>query len=199
MFTFSFLVYYCVIQSHFEPQELAKMNSLINNPGYFHVTKKIFMLLDDQNLLACRLTCQSWKIQVDQPDYLIEKCKKKGQPKELYDSWIYLFQKIKKGTKIEKEVVQCLMKWSIQCHLWSDLPLDGFTPAHIAARYGCLEVVKFILTKAEILNSLWMPDKRLPIHLASANGHTEVVEFFASKIDNLNINPTLTISIQIQH
>ena len=79
------------------------------------------------------------------------------------------------------------MKWSIQCHLWSHLPLDGFTPAHIAAQYGCLKVVKFISTKAEILNCLWMPDERLPIHLASANGHTEVAEFFASKIDNLNI------------
>ena len=165
----------------------SKMNSLINNAGYSHVTKKIFMLLDGQNLLACRLTCQSWKINVEQPDYLIEKCKKKGQPKELEESWIDLLQKIKKDTRIEKKVVQCLLKWSIQCHLWSHLPLDGFTPAHIAAQYGCLGVVQFIWTKAEILNSLWMPHERLPIHVASANGHTEVVKFLGSKIDNLNI------------
>ena len=163
------------------------MNSLINNPGYFHVTKKIFMLLDDQNLLACRLICQSWKINLEQPNYLIEKCKKKGQPKELQESWIDLLQKIKKDTKIEKKVVQCLLKWSIQCHLWSHLSLDGFTPAHIAAQYGCLGVVQFIWTKAEKLNSLWMPHERLPIHLASANGHTEVVKFLGSKFDNLNI------------
>ena len=165
------------------------MNSLINNPGYYHITKKIFKLMDDQSLLACRLTCQSWKIQVEQPDYLIEKCKKKGQPKELHDSWIDLFQKIKKGSKIEQKVVQCLMKWSIQCHLWSHLQFNGFTLCHIAARYGCLEVVKFISTNAEneITKSLWKPDNRLPIHLASANGHTEVVKFFASKIENLHI------------
>ena len=54
------------------------MNSLINNPGYFHVTKKIFMLLDDQNLLVCRFTCQFWEIYVEQPGHLIEKCKKTG-------------------------------------------------------------------------------------------------------------------------
>ena len=166
----------------------SKMNSLINNAGYSHVTKKIFMLLDGQNLLACRLTCQSWKINVEQPDYLIEKCKKKGQPKELEDLWIDLLQKTKQGTKIEHKVVQCLMKWSIQCHLWKHLSLDGFTPAHIAAQYGCLGVVQFISKRAEILmNSLWMPDERLPIHLASAKGHTEVVKFLASKIDNLNV------------
>lgn len=88
----------------------SKMNLLINNAGYSHVTKKIFMLLDGQNLLACRLTCQSWKINVEQPDYLIEKCKKKGQPKELENLWIDLLQKTEKGTKIEKKVVQCLMK-----------------------------------------------------------------------------------------
>ena len=105
--------------------------------------------MDDQSLLACRLTCQSWKIQMEQPDYLIEKCKKKGQPKELHDSWIDLFQRIKKGSKIEQKVVQCLMKWSMQCHLWSHLQFNGITLCHIAARYGCLEVVKFISTNAE--------------------------------------------------
>ena len=65
--------------------------------------------------------------------------------------------------------------------------MDGFTPAHIAAQYGCLGVVQFISKRAEILKSLWMPDERLPIHLASAKGHTEVVKFLASKIDNLNV------------
>ena len=57
-------------------------------------------------LLACRLICQSWKINLEQPNYLIEKCKKKGQPKELEESWIALLQKIKKDTKMEKKVVQ---------------------------------------------------------------------------------------------
>ena len=36
------------------------------------------MLLDDQNLLVCRFTCQFWEIYVEQPGQLIEKCKKKG-------------------------------------------------------------------------------------------------------------------------
>ena len=46
-------------------QITARMESLINNPGFDNITKKIFLLLDHETLLTCRLVCKSFKTKVE--------------------------------------------------------------------------------------------------------------------------------------
>ena len=141
------------------------MESLINNPGFDNITKKIFLLLDHETLITCRSVCHSLKKRVEDPYYWIKRCSKIGQPKFLTESWIDLVQKkthvrkgfekvgakscqglkalrrLKKNSPIELKFVQCLIKWTLNFHLWVHLELDGFTPLHVASRYGCHEVV----------------------------------------------------------
>ena len=52
-------------------------NSIISNPGFFHITSRIFGHLDYKSLLQCRLVGQSWKNHVDQPLFWLKKLEKK--------------------------------------------------------------------------------------------------------------------------
>ena len=166
---------------------MSQMGSLINNPGYHNITKKIFLLLDHESLITCRSVCQSLKTKVEDPYYWINRCSKIGQSKSLTDSWIDLVQRIEKISLIEHKFVQCLIKWTLNFNSWAYLELDGFAPLHVAARYGCHEVVEFITSCTENVNPRWIPDEITPILLAAGNGHTKVVKLLASKMENVNI------------
>ena len=163
------------------------MDFLINNYGYHHITKKIFLLLDHETSITCRSICHSWKTIVDDPYYWINRCKSEGQPISLTNQWIDIVQELDENSPIEQKFVQCLIKWNLKYCLWAHLELDGFLPLHVASRYGCLQVVEYIALCTENVNPLWMPNGCTPIHLAAANGHTNVVKFLASKVNNPNI------------
>ena len=163
------------------------MDSLINNPGYHNITKKIVLLLDHETLITCRSVCQSLKTKVDNPYYWIDRCSKIGQPKSLTNSWIDLVQRIEKSSPIEHKFVQCLIKWTLNFRSWAHLELDGFAPLHVAARYGCHEVVEFITSCTENVNPCWILNECTPMHLSAGNGHMNVVKLLASKMENVNI------------
>ena len=188
------------------------MESLINNPGFNNITKKIFLLLDHQTLITCRLVCQSLKTKVEDPYFWIKRCSQLGQPKSLTNSWTDLVQRHKKSWLIkdikveakncrdrktlwhlrkrflEQKFVQCLIKWTLN---FSHLELGGFDPLHAAALFGCLEVVEFITSYTENVNPSWMLYGCTPLHLAAKTGHTNVVEILASKMENVNIKDNL--------
>ena len=79
-------------------------NTVINNPGFAHITSKIFGHLDFKSQLQCRLVSQSWKTRVVQPLYWLKKLDKKGQSKDLSNSWFNLVQNIEKGSSLEEEL-----------------------------------------------------------------------------------------------
>ena len=60
-----------------EQAEPISCNSIISNPGFFHITSRIFGHLDYKSLLQCRLVGQSWKNHVDQPLFWLKKLEKK--------------------------------------------------------------------------------------------------------------------------
>ena len=75
------------------------MESLINNPGFDNITKKIFLLLDPETLLTCRLVCKSFKTKVEDPYCWIKRCSQLGQPKSLTDLWTERYKDIKVEAK----------------------------------------------------------------------------------------------------
>ena len=82
-----------------QDQITAKMESLINNPGFDNITKKIFLLLDPETLLTCRLVCKSFKTKVEDPYCWIKRCSQLGQPKSLTDLWTERYKDIKLEAK----------------------------------------------------------------------------------------------------
>ena len=155
-------------------QIILRMESLIYNSGFDNITQKIFLLLDHETLITCRLVCQSLKTKVDDPYCWIKRCRKLGQPKSLTDSWtnlvhiikktwlrkdikveaenhqdqkiLWLLRKMSLKGLIEQKFLQCLMKWTyaLQFLTHLELCLNGYSPLHFAAYYDCLEVVEFI-------------------------------------------------------
>ena len=173
------------------------MESLINNPGFDNITKKIFLLLDHETLLTCRLVCKSFKTKVEDPYCWIKRCSQLGQPKSLTDLWTERYKDIKVEAKncqdgktfwqLEQKFVLCLINWTLNFPLLAHLELGGFVPLHAAALFGCLEVVEFITSYTENVNHSWMLTGCTPLHLAARAGHTNVVEILASKMENLDI------------
>ena len=160
-------------------------NSIINNPGFSHITSRIFGYLDHKSQLQCRLVGQSWKSHVDQPLFWLKKLEKKGQSKNLSKAWCDLFQRIEEGSSLEEELRECLMKWYDEFHTWEEPELDGMTPIHIASLMGCLGLVKLIASYTDNPN-IAKTNGLTPLQIAASWGHTKIVEFLASKVENPN-------------
>ena len=109
--------------------------TLIGNPGFPGINQNILFSMDHKSQMAFRQVCQSWKEQVDQPLFWIKKLNLKNHAKELGNAWIELVGRIQKGSDLEKEVIECLMKWYGRLQSWSDEALKGMTPTHIAAMW----------------------------------------------------------------
>ena len=97
-------------------KEFANLNQqaslvVIGNPGFPHINQNILSCLDHKSQMAFKQVCQSWKQQVDAPLFWIKKLNLKSHPKELGNVWIDLVGRIQKGSDLEKEVTECLMKW----------------------------------------------------------------------------------------
>ena len=78
------------------------------------IATKIFLFLDHQDQMACRLVSTTWRALMDQPSFWIKKCDQRGQPQELHDAWLDLLRRVKvaeDGTYLQQELVECLMKW----------------------------------------------------------------------------------------
>ena len=64
----------------FEPEGA---NVVIGNPGFSCINQIILSFLDHESQMSFRQVCQSWKAQVDQPQFWIKKLDLKG--KDLFD------------------------------------------------------------------------------------------------------------------
>ena len=166
------------------------MNSLLNNPGFSQITRKILICLDQENLESCRLVSNSWKFHVDQPCLWIKKLDQKGQSKELHDAWIDSLNRIEEGSSLNQELALCTMIFCQKFHLWKQDQLNGTSPIFIAARYGFTNIVKFMASYGETLNlNAKMPGRPREwtiMLLAARHGYTEIVKFLAPKVKNPN-------------
>ena len=89
--------------------KIDNQNNLMGNPEFSKIHQTILSLLDHQSQLAFRAVCQTMKTQVDQPDFWMKKLEGR-QPKNLHNAWVRLVGRIPKGSDLEKEVAECLIK-----------------------------------------------------------------------------------------
>ena len=163
------------------------LNTVVENPGFLVISRKILLLLDHDTLLSCRLVSQSIRKIVDDPHFWIIKLDNEGQSKELHNAWIDLLQRIEKRSTLENEVSRCMMHWHgcQQQHDWDESAKNVIMPINIAAFYGYVEIVKMIASYQENPNAPiihgWTP-----IHMAARHGHTEIVKILADKVENPN-------------
>ena len=99
------------IQDTKEILKMEETNSIIGNPAFPLINEKILFCLDPKSQMTFRQVCQSWKKEVDQPLFWIKKLNLKSHSKKLGNVWMDLVGKIQKGSDLEKEIVECLMKW----------------------------------------------------------------------------------------
>ena len=85
------------------------LNTVVENPGFSIISRKISLLLDQDTLLSCRLVSQSFRERVDDPYFWIKKLENQDQSTELHDAWIDLLRRVEKGTSLENEVSRCMM------------------------------------------------------------------------------------------
>ena len=171
-----------------EPTISKPVNSIkdvMDNPGFSQISLKILCFLDRNSLLPCRLVCNLWKKQLNNPYLWIKKLHQKGQTTDLQNSWLDLLQTIEKDSSLELEIIKCLMKFHGKINFWTADALQGVLPIHIATHQGCLEVVMFIVSYSEEPNPP-KEDGWTPMNLAARYGHTEIYKFLITKVENFN-------------
>ena len=174
-----------------EENKIAKMeenkieNCLIGNPGFSDINQTILSYLDHQSQMAFRQVCQSWKEEVDQPLFWIKKLNLKSYPKGLGNMWIDLVGRIQKGSDLEKDVTECLMKWYGKYQSYAEVALKGMTPTHIAAIFGYTNIVMFVAPYLENVNAP-RSDGWTPLHIAAQYGSSEIFKFLAPQVENPN-------------
>ena len=168
-----------------EPPCDSNIEKITNNPGFSHISSKIFGLLDHKDQLTVRSVCQSWKAHIDEPYFWIKKLDRKGQSKDLRNKWIDLAQRIEKGSTIETHLLHCLKRFHKKIHIWKPEQLIEITPIHCAVYYQNVDLVKFIASYSDDLN----PAKAngwTPVMTTARNGYTEIFKFLATKLKSLN-------------
>ena len=131
----------------------------------------IFGFLDNKTLVRCRLVNNNWKNCVDNLKILWIKIIQKyfGDPNKYPDTWKKVLDKtpfpiIKKLGLAVVYFFQNPVRM-IQCHtMW--------TPLHIAAEQGQLELCRYIIEKTE--KNQYNADIATPLHLAAENGHIDI-------------------------
>ena len=158
---------------------------VIGNPGFSDINQTILSYLDHQSQMVFRQVCQSWKEEVDQPLFWIKKLNLKSYPKGLGNVWIDLVGRIQKGSDLEKDVTECLMKWYGKYQLYAEDALEGMSPTHIAAVFGCTNIVIFVASYTEDVN-VPRSDGWTPLHIAAQYGSTEIFKILAPQVENPN-------------
>ena len=176
------------------------MEAMIENPGHWHIVRKISSFLDAKSLSQCRLVCQSWRdlIDNDRPWLLFQlrhlhSQKKtfvdysaKGKPKlkesiqKRFPEWNAFIQQISRKQSITrlKEIVKQM--WIYLGKIYVFNPLHNaivfvFNPLHIAIVRSNTEFVQ-LLVDCGIDLTMTDPDTYTPMHCAAELGNLAMMQ-----------------------
>ena len=158
------------------------------------IGEKIFHLLDDEELLDCRLVCQTWTSVLEEPVFWLEKLKFIGHSESAHNQWLDLIQESTKLGKPKKILTLSIMlKYytvpirSSGNYVFRNVFLN-FPPIYTAAKHGQLEVVKLIHQLDKNCNRpiSYEPSSNhvyTPVTLAMRFHQNEIVKYLLENIE----------------
>ena len=162
------------------------------------IGEKVFQLLEDEDLLNCRLVGKTWKLVLDEPMFWLEKLKSIGLSQEAHARWLDLIQK---SNLIKKPKQILTLSLIIKFYTFPSLSecsgnfvfrkvLLNFPPIFTATKYGQLEVVKLIhqFDKGFNRSVSYEPSSHnsfIPLNLALKHNQIEVVKYI---VENLEVS-----------
>ena len=157
------------------------MDFITKNPGLKHISEKIFMNLDYEDLMICGEVNQSWKqILKNNPIFWLQKCfLDSGEDEYSIDFKLKWFTLIQASNLNQKEIIA---QYLIEIHhelMDGDIPYDIIRKLRHSKDYQFLhQIMKLnIYTSTEITKE---------IHYAARDGDLEALRILAQYSDNPN-------------
>ena len=85
------------------------MDQIISNPGFKHIAEKIFITLNYEDILSCRLINKSSNLILENPMLWLRQGILKGLSKKNQEDWISVI-KLTKDTKLESNITKYLRR-----------------------------------------------------------------------------------------
>ena len=178
------------------------METIISNPGLYHLAEKVFWNLDVEDLKICAHINQSCKQILQNPIFCLGKFKHLS--KENKEDWIKVIQSVNNSDG--GIAIISYLQWNLKRKAMVDLPC--YTNPAIQDDFGkkirriCLktisisdediEMVKILAPLTENPNMMKSSGTLTPIHLAACNGHIEIVKILAPLIYTTNSSNAFT-------
>ena len=178
------------------------METIISNPGLYHLAEKVFWNLDVEDLKICAHINQSCKQILQNPIFCLGKFKHLS--KENKEDWIKVIQSVNNSDR--GIAIISYLQWNLKRKAMVDLPC--YTNPAIQDDFGkkirriCLktisisdediEMVKILAPLTENPNMMKSSGTLTPIHLAACNGHIEIVKILAPLIYTTNSSNAFT-------
>ena len=164
------------------------LEEIINSPGLQHIAEEIFLNLDFNGIMTCKLVNISCKDIVDKPMFWLKKWKLRGLSNENYKDWINAI-KITKNTTLEKNV-DAYIKKVIKVGHFVDAPcyIDSKIVSEFSNEFSFLQT-SFNEKNAGILQLAAVENIKqinFEIHFAAQNGHLECIKVLAPLCENPN-------------
>ena len=77
--------------------------------GIQHIGQKVFSFLSAEDLMKCRLVCESWKIILENPKLWLQNLENIGQPKNISKKWLYFLEKAKESDIPKSRIVNLMI------------------------------------------------------------------------------------------
>ena len=167
------------------------MEKLTENPGFNQLVQNIFIYLNYNTLLSCRMVNHSIKKNIDSPNFWLTKMSLSGMSRKRYLNWCRLIDRLENipndyysgGMKeYHEKTTLSLMK------MFRNYPNSYFLPLipdtvgtilHISVYNGHTEIVKSLINCIMMNNigeTYRNQSQMTPLHYSTKNGHTEVVK-----------------------
>ena len=85
------------------------MDQIVSNPGLQHIAEKIFLTLNYEDILSCRLVNKSSKLILENPMLWLRQGILKGLSKKNQEDWINVI-KLMKDTKLASNITKYLRR-----------------------------------------------------------------------------------------
>ena len=148
-----------------------------------HLSEAIFKEVDNISLTNCRIVSEAWKNVIDYEKFhwlrRIQKYRENFQP--FLEQW----NKVIKKTPIE-EIKELCFSVENFFKLGRKLMNDQYSPLHLAAEIGLIELSSRIIEATDFANNNFYLPTLTPLHLAAAKGHREVCRLILENVASKN-------------